>query len=365
LERGILRLAEAGIPTYAVAGNHDWDVLPRILRQLDTPLFHLLGQGGRWETKYLERDGQRLLRIVGWSFPARYVRQSPLTDLQLAPDPRVPTVGLLHAHVNDPWSDYAPVHLPELQGRDVAVWVLGDIHKPEHWESNGGSKVLYPGSPQALAPNEKGPHGPWLIEVERPNTARCQQWAMSLIRYDDLDVDLSGAAHPEEFESRVHAAILAALEKAVGDGEPPQCLSLRLRFTGSTPLCGRLNALAQPVEELDRSRQGVCARIRPCVNLTRPAVEWHELSKRNDPAGALARALTALEGDQDDESVKELLQEATARANEVYAASSYAALSGRDPNPDREGVRLLLLQTGRQLLEELRAQHPALSEPLP
>lgn len=47
-----------------MAGNHDWVVFPRILDQLNTPLFHFLGQGSRREETYLERDGQQLLRIA-------------------------------------------------------------------------------------------------------------------------------------------------------------------------------------------------------------------------------------------------------------------------------------------------------------
>ena len=49
LERGIHAPAKAEIPTYAVAGNHDYNVFPRILDQVDTPLFHVLGQtdGGK------------------------------------------------------------------------------------------------------------------------------------------------------------------------------------------------------------------------------------------------------------------------------------------------------------------------------
>ena len=43
LETGIAQLAAAGIDTYAVAGNHDYDVLPRIVDAVGTDRFHLLG----------------------------------------------------------------------------------------------------------------------------------------------------------------------------------------------------------------------------------------------------------------------------------------------------------------------------------
>ena len=362
LERGILRLADAGIPTYAVAGNHDWDVFPRTLEQLDTPLFHFLGQGGCWEETYLERDGQHLLRIVGWSFPARHVRQSPLLDFQLASDPRVPTVGLLHADVDVPASEYAPVRLSELQARDVTLWVLGHVHKPQHWPSEGGASALYPGSPQALGPNEPGPHGPWQIEFEGLHSVVCRQVPMSLVRYDECDVDLEEADTSDAFETHVNDAVSVALANVAGDDEPPQLLSLRLNFVGATPLCGRIDSLARQLDDLERSRGGVRARIDKHTNRTRPAIDLDELAQRNDPAGVLAHTLIALERSEEDESRAALMRDATARLQEVHRAPAYVGLVDRDPTPDHETSRQVLIQQGRQLLEALQAQMPQRQE---
>jgi DNA repair exonuclease SbcCD nuclease subunit len=358
LERGILRLAAAGIPSYAVAGNHDWDVFPRILDQLDTPLFHLLGQGGCWEETYLERDGQRLMRIVGWSFPARHVRQSPLLDFRLAADPRVPTVGLLHADVDVPTSEYAPVRLSELQTPAQTLWLLGHVHKPQHWPSEGGAAILYPGSPQALSPHEPGRHGPWLIELEGSHSVQCRQLAMSLVRYEECNVDLTAADHSDEFDTRVNAAVSTALENVAGDDEPPQLLSLRLNLIGATPLCGHIDSMARQLDELERSRGGVRARIDKHINLTRPAIDLDELSRRNDPAGALARTLIALERNDEDESLAALMREAAARLQDVHRASAYVAVVDRGSPPDRDTARQIVIQQGRQLLEALRAQLP-------
>jgi 3',5'-cyclic AMP phosphodiesterase CpdA len=67
LERGMQKLAGANIPCFAVAGNHDWDVLPRVLEQVQNPLCHFLGRQGSWDEAHVEREGRRLLRVVGWS----------------------------------------------------------------------------------------------------------------------------------------------------------------------------------------------------------------------------------------------------------------------------------------------------------
>lgn len=358
LEHGILRLADAGIPTYAVAGNHDWDVFPRILEQLNTPLFHFIGRRGSWEETYLERDGQPLLRLVGWSFPARYVYQSPLTDFRIDSDPRVPTVGLLHADVDVLSSQYAPVKLADLQSRGITMWILGHIHKPQHWPSGGDAAALYPGSPQALGPNEPGPHGPWLIEFEGLHSAVCRQIPMSLVRYQECIVDLGGADRSDVFDNRVSTVISTALDEAANDDEPPQLLSLRLNFVGATSLCRDIDSLAGQLNELERSRGGVRVRIDNHVNLTRPAIDLDALSRQNDPAGVLARTLIALERNGADEAITALTHEAYLRLLEIHRASSYVPLMDRDPIPDHETARRILLRTGWQLLETLRSQLP-------
>lgn len=358
LERGILQLAEAAIPTYAVSGNHDWDVFPRILDQLDTRWFHLVGEGGHWEETYLERDGEPLLRVVGWSFPARHVRESPLVDFPLSADRNVPTVGLLHADVDVPTSEYAPVRLAELQARDVTLWLLGHIHKPQHWPSEGGAAILYPGSPQALGPNEPGPHGPWLIEFESRTSVECRQLAMSLVRYEECNVDLSAADHSDDFETCVNTAVSEALEDVAGDDEPPELLSLRLKFLGPTWLCGCLDSLARQLDDLERSHGDVRARIDKYFNLTQPGIDLDEMARHNNPVGALARIIIAVERDEEDEALAALISDAVARLRDVYCASPYVALTDRGPKPDRDTARQILLQQGRQFLETLRGQRP-------
>ena len=89
-------------PVIAVAGNHDYDVLPRIVDAVGTDHFHLLGRDGRWEQTDFIRDGQPLLRIHGWSFPANHVLTSPLANWVAAADDDLPVVGLLHADLDVP-----------------------------------------------------------------------------------------------------------------------------------------------------------------------------------------------------------------------------------------------------------------------
>jgi DNA repair exonuclease SbcCD nuclease subunit len=357
LERGIRRLAESGITTYAVAGNHDWDVFPRILKQLDTPLFHLLGKAGQWEETFLERNGERLLRIVGWSFPAMRVSQNPLVNLPRFSERDTPTVGLMHADIDVLNSCYAPLRLLELQASNFAMWVVGHIHKPQYWPATTSAAVLCPGSPQALDPGEPGPHGPWLVEFDGMKRVSCRQLTMSRVRYEEQDLDLSEIETEADFEIQIHESLIAALEKLPQGDESPDLVLLRLTLLGSTSLCGRINSLIRDLDQLERSRGDVRVRIDTCVNLTHPSIDLQQLSRGNDPAGALAGVLLALERNEQDEPLLDLVRQATRRMQEAYRAPTYSGIY-EEPLPDCESARQLLLQQGRQLLEALRTQLP-------
>ena len=203
LEAGLIKLAAAGIHTYAVAGNHDYDVLPRIVDAVGTDHFHLLGREGRWEQTVFVRDGQPRLRIHGWSFPGRHFPTNPLTNLDASADDDLPAVGLLHADLDVSDSQYAPVSRAELESHDVAMWLLGHVHRPQLFEASAGPAVLYPGSPQAMDPGETGMHGPWLIEIQSRHDITASQIALSKVRYAELTVNLSDKQTTDEFDAHL------------------------------------------------------------------------------------------------------------------------------------------------------------------
>lgn len=372
LESGLNRLAKATPPiqTYAVAGNHDWDVLPSILKQLHTPYFHLLGQRGTWDSAYLEREGRRALRILGWSFPSQYVYESPLATFRVDPDPEVPTIGLLHGDIRKSDSEYCPVRLSELQAIRLSLWVLGHEHAPQYWPQESGAHVLIPGTPQALAPDQPGLHGPWLIELDGTRLTCCKQLPMSLVRYEDWDVDLAEARTKYDFQTCVSKAVREALIAVTQEGHSPRLLSLRLNFKGATALCRCIDSLSQGLTAsgsqglTGRSLDGVPAQIDRYRNFTRPAVDLARLSQRNDLLGALCRTLAALQAGEPDNSVETLVNDATVRLRDVHQATAYRDLIGHDSSVQhedvqqrlREDARKILLEQGWQLLEALQSQ---------
>lgn len=295
LEAGLRRLAAAEITTVAVAGNHDYDVLPRIADSLDAPgSFHLLGRGGRWERATVRR-GDRVLHLDGWSFPEQYVRESPVASYDLAVPDDGPVLGLLHADLGAPGSPYAPVSLPELRARAVDFWLLGHIHAPSLHEGAGLAPVLYPGSPQALDPGEVGAHGVWLLTLEPGRRFHARLIPLSTVRYDEVVVDLTGAADTGEVDARVFAGVQTHLASIDGGGTL-RCVSCRLRVEGRTPVHRQLAShLEATAPDLEVQSGGATAIVEKVEVATRPARDLVELARGKDHVGILAGLLMALE----------------------------------------------------------------------
>lgn len=309
LESGLRRLAAAGITTVAVAGNHDFDVLPRLADTFapDTSgsdpasaPFRLLGRGGVWERATIRR-GEAVLHLDGWSFPAQYVRESPLAAYDLPVPDDGPVLGLLHADLEQPGSPYAPVLLPELRARPVDFWLLGHVHAPALHEGPGLAPVLYPGSPQALDPGETGAHGVWLLELAAGRRFEVRHVPLSTVRYDEVVVDLTGAGDLGEVDARVIEGVRAHAATLDG-GDALRCVSCRLRVVGRTPvhrgLAAHLEALAPDLElPAGGATGGATAVVEKVEVATHPARDLAELARRKDPVAVLAGLLISLEAD--------------------------------------------------------------------
>ncbi len=357
LEAGLAKLAAAGIDTYAVAGNHDFDVLSRIVDSVGGDRLHLLGRDGRWEESLVEKDGRPVLRVHGWSFPANHVAESPLADYDLPPSDDLPTLGLLHADLGAQGSRYAPVTQSELASTGVAIWVLGHVHTPRYIDATSGPPTLYPGSPQAMDPGETGQHGPWLIEIQGPHQASATLLPMSKVRYDVLEVDLSDISTKDDFQSRVVSQIGRHLDSLASDPSPLEYVSLRLEFGGRTSVCSQIDDWSRRMlDDYERCSGDVTGRIDTVTNNTLPAIDLAELSQNRDPPGVLARTLASLESDRPNETVATLVRDAHRKILEVHEASAYSGSVQQDQPPGLDDARRHLIRQARLLLDRLLAQ---------
>lgn len=356
LERGLRRLGEHQITTYAVAGNHDFDVLGQIADVIDAGCFQVLGLRGQWKEVTWTGSGGRQLKIRGWSFPDRHMLTSPLASYSFSPGGEIPTLSLVHADLDVPDSQYAPVARAELLAHEVSIWVLGHVHRPCYEPCEVGPPLLYPGSPQPLDPSETGVHGPWLIEIHGPRHVTATQMPVATVRYDHRDVDLTDVETEAEFKHRTWEHVSDGFAQAVRTSKSLQEYWVRLELIGRTGLCRWVDREgASQLAELEQHVGDAVARVEKAINNTLPPVHLDELAQKHDPPGVLARMLLQLQSDQLDEQLNQLLEDATESMLQVHESSAYVRIAS-DLHPDREAARRCLLRQGWQLLETLRSQ---------
>jgi DNA repair exonuclease SbcCD nuclease subunit len=354
LERGVRRLGEAGIRTLAVAGNHDYDVLARLADQLPPEHFVLLGRGGKWERHTIHVRDRAALHLDGWSFPSRRVHQSPLKDYGLARDPAVPILGMVHGELDVATTPYAPLELARLQALTPSGWLLGHIHAPGLIE--GPPWVLYPGSPQALDPGERGAHGPWIVEVSGGTLGLPEQRPLSSVWYGECTIDLSGVENETELESAILGRIRREADRISAEAGPHLChASLRLRLIGTTSLSRRADEIARRVtNDLALPAGAGSVGVEAIAVETLPSIDLDEYARTHSAPGEVARLLLELDRPDVSNEVADLIRQARSALERIERHKDFAQLERREVT--EQMAREQLRTQGRALLTRLVAQ---------
>jgi predicted phosphodiesterase len=316
LESGIARLTRHGIEVIAVAGNHDHSITPAIFRSFEKQQLKVsvLGPGGVWETREIRR-GEEVVRIVGWSFPSEHFELDPTTNFPMdqAAAGGIPTIGLVHGDLDVADSKYARLSSARLESFGVQGWLLGHIHVPSLRASAGCPWILYPGSPQALDPGERGSHGAWLLEVVAGVCHAPRLVSVSTVQYAATGISLADAASEDDVRPEIQSAIQRTVEQ-LAPGESVGVVVMDLDLVGESPF---VSAVAQAADELLEATilaPGVEVKIRSATNQVAPPLALDDLAGGRDIRAALAQAIIGIERGDDSagrESV-ELLREVMA-----------------------------------------------------
>lgn len=356
LERGLQRLSTAGIPIFAVAGNHDFDVLPRLADVFSTDHFHLLGRGGQWESRVFKRQGAPALEILGWSFPSQYVEHSPVATF---PTTRgdLPAIALLHADLDQVSTPYAPIRRSELEQIPLQAWLLGHIHRPMLARTTSQGVILYPGSPQALHPGETGTHGPWLITISPQGFTDARQLPLATVRYQELIIDLSDAEEPSQLHTLLPQTILADLKQLRAQSDGLSHVVYRITLSGRTKLHRHLNRLILEIDDqLALSFENLQSTIDSFQIRTTPTFDLHTLAGGSDPPGALATLLLEIQNNSIHPTRQPLFDALQSRLREIHGSNAFAPLLQTSQTEafltDAE-LQEIILHQGLSLLDEL------------
>lgn len=360
LQKGFEMLGEAGIPVAMVSGNHDFDVLPDIIKNRAYDHVHLLGEKGEWESKTVTtRNGD--LQVLGWSFPHQHIMEDPLLqlkDAKLNLNLNLPTVGLLHGDLYDQKSQYAPLDAAGFPSGTPQAWVIGHIHKPAVVREQS-PLIFYPGSPQALSSKEPGIHGPYILTLEGRN-AVVGQVGLSPVRYESLNVDVTGVESESDFRNRLTQQISVDTRERAGELEKVSRMVYDIELTGSHSTLTNLEKWSHFAKQFEQEliSETVVA-IRKVENRAKPAVEnLEELAKQPTPPGLLAKAIIDLEAGRKSLLLEELTSKLKEKIGSANRSRTYQPLSLYEEQLDEtdESARELLLKESRQLLGELISQ---------
>ena len=283
--RQLARLANRGVPTYFLRGNHDADSV--VTRSLTWPDSVVEFSTRRPETHRLEE-----LRVAlhGRGFPRREVAENYAVDYP-EPVPGWFNIGVLHTACGRAGHEnYAPCTAAELAAKGYDYWALGHVHAFEIVSRDPW--IVYPGNLQGRSVRECGEKGAVVVDVADGRVDAVRRVATDRARWAEVVVDAE--AHDDE------ASLMRAVEAAVrphADGAEGRMLAVRVSFAGVTPLHARLLADA----ELRDKTEAAAQRCGDDVWLERLRVATTQPARRVDEAALagldLAAALEASAGD--------------------------------------------------------------------
>ena len=268
---GLDRLAQAGIPSFVVHGNHDpvedgWSAVRK------WPDGVTVFGSESVATVPVERDGQRLALIHGISYARRETKDNLALGFR-RDQSECFQVGVLHcnAGAHADYAPYSPCSVDDLVRAGLDYWALGHVHLRQFLHE-GGPWIAYPGNPQGLSPkaSELGAKGALLVDVDDGQVASVDFLPVDVVRFDAFDLDI---AELVDVAGLIDALVGAARERAATHGGRTAVLRVSLTGRGAVHL------------DLRRShvRDQVLVPVRTALASATPAVWLDAIDDRTRP----------------------------------------------------------------------------------
>lgn len=324
---GLQRLHDQGIRSFVCHGNHDpldgWEA------RLDYPP-SCTRFGPAFESSPVFPDDPTRAVVHGISYPTRDVYENLVHRLGIV-DPTPFSVGLLHANVgnNTEHAAYAPCSLVDLEHSGIDYWALGHVHTREVLRAESPT-VVYPGNPQGRHPNESGPRGVYLVEVDDGRNARLEFRAMDTVRWEQRELDVSRMETDQDLLGELHEAMRQMLDAA--DGRP---IIARLALTGRGVLHSSLRKPGFTLEQLTEDINNEWAGASPfawCERIEDETASPFDRTDRVEGSDFVAEVLKTSDRAKDE---PELLSRLRAGIPDLYQHRRFRRyLSGYEPSDD-------------------------------
>ncbi|WP_231974505.1 metallophosphoesterase family protein [Pseudonocardia sp. HH130630-07] len=290
--RQLSRLHDEGVPVFLINGNHDAE--SEITRSLRLPPnTHRLS---------VEEPESVVLDDLGLAVHGQgFARRAVLENLVPAYPDRVPglvNAGMLHTSVqgDDRHDTYAPCRPEDLSGCGYEYFALGHVHE-QRVVCDGPHRAAFSGNLQGRHPQERGPKGALLVDVEPGRPATTTPLVLDVARWELVEVDIGGMGDADEVFDAVTAAVRERCVQAA-----PRTVVAQVTLSGAGPAAGGLTDTERVRTELELAAESAGAVLEKVRNRTRPPAE--ALTVDPELTAAVSAAAAELAGDP--ERIREL-----------------------------------------------------------
>lgn len=340
----IVRLRDAGIPTYIITGNHDAE--NKMTKSLRLPensnKTKVMLSSHKPETIVLEDLGAA---IHGRGFASPKVSENVVESYPARREGMF-NIGVLHTSLDSETDGeharYAPCKIADLCQKHYDYWALGHVHARAI--RNEEPLIVYPGNLQGRHIRETGAKGCMLISVDDSGRATTEFIPLDVLRWEECRVDASRI----ETAAEILDPFVTQVSRLTAEhGEFP--LAVRVVVLGRTAAHEHL--VGDPLHWTNQFRAaaldaaGGRVWIEKVKLRTAPRREVGQALLDDGPLGELLRYCAELRGDE--QQLQEL-------------ASELEDLESKLPDELRRGDEALIMNDSIRLREVLDDVQPLL-----
>ena len=211
LKEQFQRLAQAGIYTYLIHGNHDYG---RFTEDWNNDWVKVFKE--EVSTEILKTSSGESVAISGFSYDTRWITESMAMHFPLRNSLVDYHLGMYHGQTrtaSDSSTAYAPFKVSDLEKLHYDYWALGHIHRAMDLDSYG--KIAYSGTIQGRSFKEMGEKGFYVITLNKNLPMNRQFVSCNPIEWVEIEFLVEEVHSIEQIVSQLYREIL--IQKWNGD----------------------------------------------------------------------------------------------------------------------------------------------------
>ena len=204
LKEQFQRLAQAGIYTYLIHGNHDYG---RFTEDWNNDWVKVFKE--EVSTEILKTSSGESVAISGFSYDTRWITESMAMHFPLRNSLVDYHLGMYHGQTrtaSDSSTVYAPFKVSDLEKLHYDYWALGHIHRAMDLDSYG--KIAYSGTIQGRSFKEMGEKGFYLITLTKNLPMNRQFVSCNPIEWVEIEFLVEKVYSIEQIVSQLYREIL-------------------------------------------------------------------------------------------------------------------------------------------------------------